>query len=84
MSSEPISFRRPGGGGRQEEEEGGGGGAVGGGGSSGARAGAADLVADMAFSPSNMTPRTLDGFHKAEASDPVPLQTKWTFWLDRY
>ncbi len=36
-----------------------------------------------AFSPSNMTPRTLSRFDSEENSG-VPLQTPWTFWIDRY
>ncbi len=37
---------------------------------------------DVAFSPSQMTPRTL-GHFRQEDSAGVPLQTTWTFWLDK-
>ena len=35
-----------------------------------------------AFSPSNMTPRTLNHFD-TENTGGVPLQTSWTFWVDK-
>ena len=38
--------------------------------------------ADVAFSPSNMTPGTITKIDLQESSG-VPLQTSWTFWLDR-
>lgn len=36
----------------------------------------------MSFSPSKMSTQTLDRFDDEEARG-VPLQTAWTFWLDR-
>ena len=36
-----------------------------------------------AFSPSNMTPRTLNRFDTDNIGG-VPLQTSWTFWIDKY
>ena len=36
-----------------------------------------------AFSPSNMTPRTLNRFD-TDNTGGVPLQTSWTFWIDKY
>ena len=36
----------------------------------------------MAFSPSNMTPKTLNRF-SSEENNGVPLQTPWTFWVDK-
>lgn len=36
-----------------------------------------------AFSPSNMTPRTLNRFDTDDTGG-VPLQTSWTFWIDKY
>jgi len=36
----------------------------------------------MSFSPSKMTTQTLDHFNIQE-SQGVPLQTAWTFWLDK-
>ncbi|XP_059099044.1 eukaryotic translation initiation factor 4E type 3-like [Tigriopus californicus] len=44
-----------------------------------------DLANDdgqMAFSPSKMTPRTLDHFQESDAQG-VPLRSAWTFWLDK-
>ena len=35
-----------------------------------------------AFSPSNMTPRTLNRFDTDDTGG-VPLQTSWTFWIDK-
>lgn len=39
-------------------------------------------AAAVAFSPSNMTPKTLSRFN-TEESNGVPLQTPWTFWVDK-
>lgn len=36
----------------------------------------------MSFSPSKMTSQTLDHFDMQE-SQGVPLQTAWTFWIDK-
>jgi len=36
----------------------------------------------MSFSPSKMTSQTLDHFSQSE-NEGVPLQTAWTFWLDK-
>ena len=36
----------------------------------------------MSFSPSKMTTQTLDHFSQSE-NEGVPLQTAWTFWLDK-
>ena len=41
-----------------------------------------DDPAIMSFSPSKMTSQTLDHFNRQE-SEGVPLQTSWTFWLDK-
>lgn len=37
---------------------------------------------ELAFSPSQMTSKTLDHFDSQESSG-VPLQTPWTFWIDK-
>ena len=85
--SAPISFRRPDR--RTDDGDERGGGAAGAAGSFTGTPSSGPLSrvlaeepGEMAFSPSNMTPRTLDNFHKEEAAG-VPLQTAWTFWLDR-
>ncbi len=41
-----------------------------------------DDPAIMSFSPSKMTSSTLDHFSKQESVG-VPLQTAWTFWIDK-
>ena len=42
----------------------------------------AEDPAIMSFSPSKMSSQTLDQFH-CEESQGVPLQTSWTFWIDK-
>eukprot|EP00095_Tigriopus_kingsejongensis_P008304 maker-scaffold871_size86487-snap-gene-0.23 protein:Tk08304 transcript:maker-scaffold871_size86487-snap-gene-0.23-mRNA-1 annotation:"eukaryotic translation initiation factor 4e type 3-b-like" len=37
---------------------------------------------DMAFSPSQMTPKTLGHFEESEIQG-VPLRSPWTFWIDK-
>merc|ERR1711962_1844164 len=37
---------------------------------------------DCAFSPSNMSPNTVQGFSSSD-SQGVPLHTSWTFWIDK-
>ena len=37
----------------------------------------------MSFSPGKMTPGTLNHFRKEESAG-IPLQTSWTFWLDKW
>lgn len=41
-----------------------------------------DDPAIMSFSPSKMTSQTLDHFSRQESAG-VPLQTAWTFWIDK-
>ena len=36
----------------------------------------------MSFSPTKMTSQTIDHF-KLEENEGVPLQTAWTFWIDK-
>ena len=45
--------------------------------------GGAGIQDATAFSPSNMTPRTLNRFD-TDNTGGVPLQTSWTFWVDKY
>lgn len=44
--------------------------------------GGAGIQDATAFSPSNMTPRTLNRFD-TDNTGGVPLQTSWTFWVDK-
>ena len=36
----------------------------------------------LAFSPSTMSPATVEGFTSSERQG-VPLHTPWTFWIDK-
>jgi hypothetical protein len=38
---------------------------------------------ELAFSPSNFSPATISNF-TSQDSIGVPLQTSWTFWIDKY
>ena len=43
----------------------------------------AEDPAIMSFSPSKMSSHTLNHFKQCEENEGVPLQTAWTFWIDK-